>query len=868
MQALERGVKASDILCLTFTNRAGLNMREKVNSRLGKNFPNLLIGNMHAFCFKTLIQPYAKQQRDLINEELQKRLLRQASVQLQNLLKEPYPAILQQLEHCLNLYGLHTGALQGFSPDHIQYCAYQIFEVENSYERWNIDSIRNLILPLISNARHYLAAVQKDFIRQRLKTLDQNIPDTSVKYAFILAVYYNEAYQQLKQHYHFYDYDYDYDDLIIDTLTLQNQEHAKRYAWVQIDEVQDLSPLHWLLIDHLVTADAHILILGDLNQSIYRFMGASVELTEQRLGKNVYILEENYRSPDNLVQLSNDYAAAQLNKKYKIKARANKRAHAKALQHLHRQYDTEQTEDLIACIRKANRTHESLAVLLSTNKQAEAFSDALNTYEMPHFFVAQDDLLTREFYLDFMAFISALQNPENRLAWARLLWRFGNVQHNKPVHLKETEAQFAAIKLVHELAENGCWLNNFLNIEDCFQHRQQQLKSYFNHGSAAFFDTETTGLNYTADDIIQIAAVTHQQELNLYCHTSLDLTESSKVHQISAATLERHGAPNHTQLHAFMAFNPDSALIAHNLKFDQAMLNENIRKYAPELTESFFSRPKFCSLELSRQLFPRLDSYKLGDLLQQFNLEGQNSHNALDDVKAGRSLLSHLVKKIEENEPALTHLLTQAEKCLNAFNRSLSPLWNLAQYSIQCNRDFKIQQLFTLYIHYIRDMNRQLYEGYAEKNIDQLQQKLFNHAQYHYDQIQDAYHYFDEVIPFYQTAKESDLITPNDHLVVSTIHRSKGLEFDHVILPDVIDQHFPSYMVIKKRQSSSLLHKQEAEQLFQEQQRLLYVAMTRAKKSLIIGTYNFKNHERGWKHPRHYDITQFLAAYRGQFQQI
>lgn len=864
VQALARGVKASDILCLTFTNRAGLNMREKVSARLGKNFPHLFIGNLHAFCFKSLMKRYAKQQRDLINEELQKRLIRQALQQLQDLLKQPHPVILQQLEHGLNLYSLNADALQSFHPDQISYCAYSIFQIENPYERWNIDSIRSLILPLISNARSYLTSSQKDFIRRRLKALDQNIPDQCVKYAFILAVYFNEAYQQLKKHYHFYDYD----DLIIDALMLQNQENVKRYPWVQIDEVQDLSPLHWLLIDHLVTADAHILILGDLNQSIYRFMGASVELTEQRLGENVYMLEENYRSPHNLVELSNAYAATQLNKTYQITARANKAAHPQALQHLHRQFDTEQTEDLIACIRKANRKSESLAVLLSTNKQAEEFSAELNSYELAHFFVAQNDLLTREFYLDFMAFVCALQNPENRLAWARLLWRFGNVQHNKPLHLNDTEAQFAAIKLVHELAEHGCWLNNFMNIEDCFQHRQQQLKNHFYNDSATFFDTETTGLNFTADDIIQIAAVTREQTLDLYCHTALDLTESSKVHNISADILAKHGAPSRDQLHAFMAFRPDSALIAHNLKFDQAMLTENIQRYAQELTEAFFSRRKFCSLELSRQLFPQLDSYKLGHLLKYFNLEGQNSHNALDDVKAGRALLEHLVKQIEQNEPALTNLLAQAEKCLNAFNRSLSPLWNLAQYSIQCNRDFKIQQLFTLYINYIRDINHQLYESYVEKNIYQLQQKLFNHAQYHYDHITDAHLYFEEVIPFYQTAKESDLITPNDHLIVSTIHRSKGLEFDHVILPDVVNHHFPSYMVVKKRQSNSVLHRQEAEQLFQEQQRLLYVAMTRAKKSLIIGTYNFKSHERGWKSPRIYDITHFLAAYSEQFKKI
>ncbi|RLL36223.1 hypothetical protein D9K80_06515 [Acinetobacter cumulans] len=864
VQALARNVKADDILCLTFTNRAGLNMREKVTARLAKNFPQLFIGNLHAFCFKLLMKHYDSQHRDLINEELQKRLIRQALEQLNALLIQPHHEVLVQLQHCLTRYELKANALDGFDPQALNYCHYSIFKNEDPYALWNMEAIRNLCLPLISEARHFLKPEQKSYIRSRLRTLDQNIPDHCVKYAFVLAVYFNEAYQALKKHYHFYDYD----DLIIDALVLQNQPKAKRYGWIQIDEVQDLSPLHWLLVDHLTAKDAHILILGDVNQSIYRFQGASVELTQERLGQNVHVLEENYRSPDNLVQLSNQYMASSLDPAYKITARAHKKSHPRALLHLHREFDTEHTADLIQHIRKLNQKDESTAVLLSTNRQADAFSDQLNQHELRHFFVAQNDLLSREFYLDFMAFVSALKDPENRLAWARLLWRFGNIQHYKPTHLKETEAQFAAIQLIHELREHGCWLNNFINISDCYQHQQQCLIQHIQNNSFAYFDTETTGLDLALNDIVQIAAVTQDQELNLYCLSDQDLSESYKIHGIDASVLAKHGLDAKQQLHTFMQFSHDKALIAHNLKFDQAMLTENLKRYAPELSDIFFSQHKFCTLELTRQLFPNLDSYKLGHLLAHFKLDGENSHNALDDVKAGRALLNPLLAKIQQNETALSAYIAQAEKCLNAFNQNFSPLWNLAQYSIRHNGDFKIQQLFKLYTHYMQAFNPQLYEAHIDTSIEQLRVKLLNHANYHFEHIHNPYQYFDEAIPFYQTAKESDLITPNDQLIVSTIHRSKGLEFDHVILPDLTHQNFPGYMVVKKQNSESQLHQNEGHQLYKEQKRLLYVAITRAKQSLTIGSYNLKSIEQSWYKPRHYKITSFMHKHQANFESI
>jgi len=84
--------------------------------------------------------------------------------------------------------------------------------------------------------------------------------------------------------------------------------------------------------------------------------------------------------------------------------------------------------------------------------------------------------------------------------------------------------------------------------------------------------------------------------------------------------------------------------------------------------------------------------------------------------------------------------------------------------------------------------------------------------------------------------KESDLITESDFMVASTIHKAKGLEFDYVILPSVVDGKIPFFSIGKMPQSA------EKDMLMEEQKRLLYVAMTRAKKQLVIGTFQLSRY--------------------------
>ena len=88
-----------------------------------------------------------------------------------------------------------------------------------------------------------------------------------------------------------------------------------------------------------------------------------------------------------------------------------------------------------------------------------------------------------------------------------------------------------------------------------------------------------------------------------------------------------------------------------------------------------------------------------------------------------------------------------------------------------------------------------------------------------------------EYIPDYSRYKEVDLKLKTDNVVIATIHKAKGLEFDYVIIPQCATNNYPGYYSIKNYEEN------KDDSGIIEDARLLYVAMTRAKKKLLI-TYS------------------------------
>lgn len=839
-RAVQRGIDPQRMLCLTFTNRAAMSMQHKVQQRLQQPDLQVFTGNIHAFCTAYLQRNRVHHGvQQLANEQVADALWAKAFAKTSDLLQRGAGEVQEILEETARQFGFDRYQLSMLNASQLELAKRGLL-AHKSYERWDLKKIQRLILPLLPESMPLLDEAFKAELRQQLKIIDPRIAAAKlVNLAFGLALYTHAEYAQLKQRLSLYDFD----DLILQTLQHLAQHptaQMSQYQWCQIDEVQDIAPLQWLIIRRLLLPDAHVLLFGDVNQSIYRFMGASIETTRLHIGERSLSLLRNYRSPQNLVEMTNQYCQLHFPSELPQAVSAHHPARADALLHLHRHYDTDHDTAMIHFAQSLATRQQSVAILLPTNQKVTGFSQALSQRGIEHFCINQHDIFRSEAALDFMAFITAIIEPKNRVAWSRLFWRFGDIAHHQPKKLRETEPLLAALLMTAKLGELGCDLGDFLQDAGCYQHRMRRLVTALQTQNWLFFDTETTGLDPQQADIIQLAAVSPPPEpelLNLYCQTQQSLAETEHIHGITSKILNEQAQPIAVQLARFLAMTQQRVLIAHNLLFDHAMLSQQLRQHAPEQYAGYLAHERFCSLQLTQQLFPRLESYALGDLLQQFQLQGVNSHDARDDVIAGMHLMDYLTPHAAQRVAQIDAVVDDIQPAIERFMQQFAPLWQRVQQLCEQRHCVPMDEILALYFDYVQDSKSYSFDLAAQAKLAEFKQKISRHAQQNFE-VTALPDYLKQLGGFYKTAKESDLITDDDQFIISTIHRSKGLEFEYVLLPAVMENNFPSFMVLNQLQHSDAAVCAEAEMLLQEQKRLLYVALTRAKQQLVIGTYD------------------------------
>ena len=165
-----------------------------------------------------------------------------------------------------------------------------------------------------------------------------------------------------------------------------------------------------------------------------------------------------------------------------------------------------------------------------------------------------------------------------------------------------------------------------------------RLAEYARNGRVVVFDTETTGCN-SYDEICQIGAVEYvngarSRTLARYVCPTCEMNPFAEmVHGLSLDFLREHGLEPEEAMRQFFEFvGEDVLLVAHNAMFDMRMVRQECRKFglafAPRGVET-------CdTLALSRRLRPDLPSHKLSYLIGALDIEGVNSHDALDDALA------------------------------------------------------------------------------------------------------------------------------------------------------------------------------------------------------------------------------------------
>ena len=524
----------------------------------------------------------------------------------------------------------------------------------------------------------------------------------------------------------------------------------------------------------------------------------------------VHELTRNYRSPGYLLRLFRTYAQRQLQAPIRMRAMVRRRKGKRDVCLLEMKTAKAERDYICGRIIPAivREPENHIAVLMRTNRGVSDMSERLSR-EVDHFVIGAVDLFQYAVTRDFMALLQVLDDPLRRLPWSRILRNYGSMASLR-----------AARTLVNRIMAGGLLPQWMLEADDVEKMPPLQLVRCMHQGRLVVFDTETTGLNPGEDDIIQVAALElidgcPGRELVLLLRTERALGASVAVHGISADQLAAQGMDRRDGLMRLMEFIGGSPVLAHNCRFDMRMLEGNLHRLGlPPVGAGVL---RLCSLELARALYPDVPRYTLAALLEQFQLEGVNSHDALDDARATVSLARQLVRCVEARKDELAAMYHSAKPVFDRLRSGCYLHWDALRAQGWLPNTY--DRLFDRFLELVP------VAPYPASTIREVEKKLVRHMDYHV-RGQTLWGLAGPHLSRYAMSRESDLIMDDDRVIVSTIHRAKGLEFDSVIIAQVHDGQFPSYA---SRTAEAVM----------EDARCLYVGMTRARKQLIV-TYSLR----------------------------
>lgn len=784
---------ADEILCITFTNKACREMKDRIEEEGVNETKGINIKTFHAFCLQ-IIKENAKKSTDtfsdftILDEDDSKELLRQFN-------RKGYP--IEALYRFVMLVKEYRIKLNNFSEDY------------NEDYKKTIDSLFKCNSSLIDD----MCTVKK--------VLNSALKASLRDYGHILIYKHNSA---LKTNHML-----DFSDLIMEAKLLFEDsdivnDYANRYKYICIDEMQDTSIIEYHIIEKIFSNN-NILLCGDIFQTIYEWRGSEPNLIQNEFLKHnpkVIKFYKNYRATKILTEASLKYLESTF--KFEYSSIYSKPIESNTITngnkiYCHGSHNREEEafwiKDNIDKILSEDVIDEKTCILTRDNflnidlsRELKKFNKN-NKYEFV--LVDQFKFFRREEIKDITAFLKLIVNRNDDISLKRILKRLPTGIGDNTINLIQSE----------EYKKVGIKLTDFIQVEENEEYFSKLIEAYNNDGTIIVFDVESTGVNVTKDEIIQIAAIKIDKNGDVvetferFVKPNKSVGKSALVHGFTDDYLERNGESKEKVFSEFLDFSDNAIIVGHNVQYDISILASelnriNMRKY------NF--KGVFDTLDIFRRFYPNLPNHKLETLSKIFPISHEPSHNALDDVKATSYLLilslkekiipnaatrflytNKVYKKFSNISLKINKLIENSEKLRpsDIINYILEEFSLCKVYGIE-EREEKINR-----INDFKDFLEKYYNK-NDSNIDLLIQ-VVNLTSLSNGELEEL-----------MIDKSNKIRIP-----ILTIHQAKGLEYDNVFLAGLEENRFPSFRAVNSGDLS-------------EESRTFYVAITRAKKNLYL----------------------------------
>ena len=823
--------KPSEILCITFTNKACKEMSDRVMKIVGGEAKDITIRTFHSFCFD-VVRTYAKRNTDIFSD-------------FTIFDEDDCREVISKLSYY-------------YATSNLMATNMQIQKVIDfiKVERARIETLEDRVLDEYKTVIDEIFKFREEKINQvctNKGNLNLNLKNYIKFHGHELVTLYDSKLRE--------DHALDFNDLIILTKELFKDEKVVRalknkFKYINIDEVQDTSIIEYSIIEKLFEGN-NVLICGDFFQTIYSWRGSDPEMIfnkfKEKYNPVEIVFSKNYRATKNLNKASleflNNAFSSKVSTLYKNGILAESKEDGEKILLKETRGLREEARFIFDYVNKLCKNGEDLkrvCVLTRDNNYNIGLSEELyqiGGYEGADFefiLVDQFKFFRRQEVKDILAFLKLIANRYDSLSLKRIVNRLPTGIGMRTIDAIES----------YKYKEAGIRLADYIDplvLE--YGEKFSLLINEFEKENIIVFDVESTGVDVTEDEIIQIAAIKLNKngevvdKFEKFLKNKKPVKDSYYVHGFSDEMLQRIGEDKEKVLKEFVEYSKDSIIVGHNVQYDINIL-------CSELERSNLGKPKFKTfydtLDIYRRFYPGNINYKLENLSKVYDTKHKPSHDAMDDIIAtGELLVRAINEKIKETSMERMALMSKHLKAFTAISKKLNELFQIAESKRPYELVACVINGFNIKSMYAGDENKEKLNRL--RDLYALFRDLDDKSKGNRDALLDII----RITGLSNGELESLIInrTKKPRIPIITVHQAKGLEFDTVFLAGIQNNTFPSYMAIKEGNLA-------------EEKRVFYVAITRAKKRLVI-TYNSQG-----KYGHRNEISQFINYIPKEFFKI